>query len=150
MSTLLHILSFVGCDQLVITQLRQLIHGAQESVADARSTPDDDIHASLSDEASQKLHLRELLHDVHEDLPKTDQKDLMHLSVWDLNPPRNVNYTSSLFVHFAHLIEQEVITPSNLQRLHHWLNIMGKQTTLNKIDNYCRSAGIPIPKRTSM
>lgn len=150
-SVLLYILRFVGCNRQLVTDLQQLIHGSQETVANARSTPIDETHhASLSDEASQKLRLRELLHDVHEDLPKTDQKALMHLSVCHLDPPRNVNYTTSLFVHFAHLIQQEVITPSNLQRLYHWLNVMGKQTTLRKIDNYCGTASIPVPKRTSM
>ena len=149
-SILLHALVFVGCDQKHVTELQQLIHGAQETVVDARSTPNNEIHALIPDKASQKVYFRELLHDVHGDLPKTDKKALMHLSVCHLNPTRNVNYTSSLFVHFAHLIEQEVITPSNVQCLCHWLNIMGKQKTLKKIDNYCRTASIPIPKRTSM
>ena len=147
---LLHILNFVGCHQEHVTELQQLIHGAKETVADTWSTLNNKIHDLLTGEASQKLHLRKLLHDVHEDLPKMDRKALMHLSVCHLKPPCSVNYTSSLFVHFARLIEQEVITPSNLQCLHHWLNIMGKQTTLKKIDNYCRTASIPIPKETSM
>lgn len=149
-SILLYILHFVGCNQQLVTDLEQLIHGSQETVADARSTPNDNVHALLSGEARQQLRLQELLHDVHEDLPKMDKKAFMHLSVCHLDPPRNVNYTTSLFVHFAHLIQQEVITPSNLQRLYHWLNVMGKHTTLRKIDNYCGTASIPIPKRTSM
>ena len=149
-SILLHTLNFVGCHPQHITELQQLMHGAQETVADAPSTLNNKIHDLLSNEASQKLRLRKLLHDVHEDLPKKDRKALMHLSVCHLDPPRNVNYTPSLFVHFAHLIQQEVITPSYLHCLHDWLNIMGKQVILKKIDEYCTTARISIPKGTSM
>ena len=143
LNLLLYILNFVGCNLRSIAKLHQVMYGGQETVYL-------DIVYLLSDEDRLKLNFHQLLYKVNGDLTEEEKSSFIHLSACYLKPYPSPNYTNSLFVHFMKLVEQEVIPKSNVLRLHHWLTIMGKFTTLNRIDDYCHNAEIPVLKRSGL
>ena len=140
---LLYILKFVGCKQRSIDKLHQVMYAGQE-------TANMDIVDLLSDEDKLKLNFHKLLYKVNGDFTKEEKRDFIYLSACDVKPRLSPNYTNSLFVNFMKLSEHEVITRSNVLPLYHWLTIMGKLKTLNRIDDYCRNAEIPVLKRSGL
>ena len=139
---LLFALTFVGCSQCQVEELRQLTLGCEDVGKD--------IHTLLPEEMRQKLCFRELLHDVNADMTEEDVASFIHLSSVELQPEHNPNYTKSLLVHFSVLMEQSIISPSKVGHLCEMLGIMEKQSILDKVDAYCGREAIPKPKRTGM
>ena len=143
LNLLLYIINFVGCNQQSIAKLHQEMYGGQE-------TAYMDIVDLLSIEDRLKLNFHQLLYKVNGDFTEEEKCSLINLTTCYLKPCPNPNYTNSLFVHFMKLIEQEVISKSNVLCLHHWLTFMGKLTTLNLIDDYFLNAEIPVLKRSGL
>ena len=106
-----------------------------------------DIHTQVSDDARKELHFRELLYDVNGDMTAKEASSFIYLSVEDLRPKPHPHYTESLLDHFSRLLEQTIISPQSVSYLCNILNIMGKQSTINRLDEYCEEEGIQVPKR---
>ena len=136
---LLKILSHVGCNENLVEDLCQLTLGSCSGFRD--------IHTQVSNEARKELRFRELLYDVNGDMTAKEASSFIYLSVEDLRPKPHPHYTESLLDHFSRLLEQTIISPQSVSYLCNILNIMGKQSTIDKIDEYCREEGIQIPKR---
>lgn len=136
---LLKILSHVGCDENLVKDLCQLTLGCCDGFRD--------IRARISNEAWKKLHFRELLYDVNGDMAAKEASSFIYLSLNDLQPKPHPHYAQSLLAHFSVLIEQTIISPQSVGYLCNILNIMGKQSTIDRIDEYCREEDIPIQKR---
>ena len=136
LNILLYSLVKVGCDQKIIAELHQVMYERQE-------TSYKDIVNSLSDEDRRRFQFFWLLYEINSELPKKEKISLINLSACYLKPKQSENYTKSLFVHFMKLIEQEVISETNMLALYHWLTVMGKNTTLKKIDKYNNKFGLP-------
>ena len=126
---LLFTLTFVGCSQRQVEELQQLTLGCEDVGKD--------IHTLLSEEAKQNLYFRELLYGVSENLTGEDVSSFIHFSSSFLLPPRNARYTRSLLVHFNNLMDQKILTPSNLNHLRDILTEIGKISTLDKLEAYC-------------
>ena len=139
---LLFALSFVGCNQQLVDDLRQLMLGSQD--------PGPDVHGLLSDTVRQNLYFRELLHDVKEMMTGKDISAFIYLSSCDLKPEYSSRHTSSLLVHFTILMEQNLIMPSTLDHLYQVLRIMKKQNTMDMIDAYSRKLEIQVAKPSGM
>lgn len=142
-SILLHVLGLVGA-RSASDDLQRIANDNQieKDGADARKV------GTLSEDARVSLHFRELLCMIYRQLPEDEKLAVINLSCPLLKPLRHPQYTRSLLVHFMVMMQQKLISPSDIQPLHECLLIIGQMEIIDLINSYYMERGLPqLPTR---